>query len=41
MFINYKREITDYKRDYNRYLNEIWHRTEIPHYQHAGVAKFT
>ena len=21
--------------DYKRYLNEIWHRTQIPHYQHA------
>jgi len=27
--------------DYNRYLNQIWHRTQIPHYQHAGMAKFT
>ena len=27
--------------DYNRYLNEIWHRTQIPHYQHAVMAKFT
>jgi len=27
--------------DYNRYLNEIWHRTQIPHYQHSGMAKFT
>jgi len=27
--------------DYNRYLNEIWYRTQIPHYQHAGIAKFT
>ena len=27
--------------DYNIYLNQIWHRTQIPHYQHAGVAKFT
>jgi len=26
--------------DYNRYLNQIWHRTQIPHYQHAGMAKF-
>jgi len=24
--------------DYNRYLNQIWHRTQIPHCQHAGVA---
>ena len=23
--------------DYNRYLNQIWHRTQIPHYQHAGM----
>jgi len=27
--------------DYNRYLNQIWYRTQIPHCQHAGVAKFT
>jgi len=27
--------------DYNKYLNQIWHRTQIPHYQHAGMAKFT
>ena len=27
--------------DYNRYLNQIWYRTQIPHYQHAGMAKFT
>jgi len=27
--------------DYNRYLNQIWHRTRMPHYQHAGMAKFT
>jgi len=26
--------------DYNRYLNQIWHRTWILHYQHAGMAKF-
>ena len=26
--------------DYNRYLNQIWHRTQIPHYEHAGLAKF-
>jgi len=25
--------------DYNRYLNQIRYRTQIPHYQHAGVAK--
>jgi len=27
--------------DYNRYLNQIRYRTQIPHYQHAGLAKFT
>jgi len=27
--------------DYNRYLNEIWYRTQIPHCEHAGMAKFT
>ena len=27
--------------DYNRYLNQVWYRTQIPHYQHAGKAKFT
>ena len=27
--------------DYNRYLNQIWYRTQIPHYQHAGMTKFT
>ena len=27
--------------DYNRYLNQISYRTQIPHYQHAGMAKFT
>jgi len=27
--------------DYNRYLNQIWYRTQIPHCQHAGIAKFT
>jgi len=27
--------------DYNRYLNQIWYRTQIPHYQHAAMAKFT
>ena len=26
---------------YNIYLNQIWHRTQIPHYQHAGMDKFT
>jgi len=26
--------------DYNRYLNQIWYRTQIPHCQHAGMAKF-
>ena len=28
-------------RDYNRYLNQIWYRTQILPYQHAGMAKFT
>jgi len=28
-------------RDYNRYLNQIWYRTQILHYQHAGMVKFT
>ena len=27
--------------DYNKYLDQIWYSTQIPHYQHAGVAKFT
>ena len=27
--------------DNNRYLNQIWYRTQIQHYQHAGMAKFT
>jgi len=27
--------------DYNRYLNQIWYRTQILHYQHARMAKFT
>jgi len=27
--------------DYNRYLNQIWYRTQIPHYQHTWMAKFT
>jgi len=27
--------------DYSRYFNQIWYRTQIPHYQHAGMAKFT
>ena len=26
--------------DYNRYLNQIWYRTQIPHCKHAGMAKF-
>ena len=26
--------------DYNRYLNKIWHRTQIPHDQHAEMPKF-
>ena len=25
----------------DRYLNQIWYKTQIPHYQHAGMAKFT
>jgi len=25
--------------DYNRYSNQIWNITQIPHYQHAGMAK--
>jgi len=27
--------------DYNRYLNQIRYRAEIPHYQHAEMANFT
>jgi len=27
--------------DYNIYLNQIWYRTQILPYQHAGMAKFT
>ena len=27
--------------DYNIHLNQIWHRTQIPHYQPAGITKFT
>ena len=27
--------------DYNRYLTQIWYRTQIPHYHHAGMAKCT
>ena len=27
--------------DYNRYLKQISNRTQIPHYQHAGMPKFT
>jgi len=27
--------------DYDRYLNQNWYRTQIPHYQHAGMTKFT
>jgi len=27
--------------DYNRYLNQIWYITHIPHYKHAGMAIFT
>jgi len=26
--------------DYKIYLNQIWHRKQISHYQHAGMAKF-
>ena len=25
--------------DYSRYLNQIWYSTQIPYYQHAGMAK--
>ena len=27
--------------DYNRYLNQIWYRTQVSRYQHARMAKFT
>ena len=27
--------------DCNRYLDQVWYITQIPHYQHTGVAKFT
>jgi len=27
--------------DYNRYMKRIWYKTQIPHYQHARIAKFT
>jgi len=27
--------------DYNRYLNQIWYKAQIPHYQHAEMANFT
>ena len=27
--------------DYNRYLSQIWYRTQILPYQDAGMAKFT
>jgi len=30
-----------FQSDYNRYSNQIWYRTQIPHCQHAGMAKFT
>jgi len=30
-----------YLSDYNRYLNQMWYRTQILPYQHAGMAKFT
>ena len=33
-------DLSDYKC-YNKYLNQIWYRTQIPHYQHAKMAKFT
>jgi len=26
--------------DYTKYLNQIWYRAQIPHYQYAGMAKF-
>jgi len=26
---------------YDRYLNHIWYRAQIPHYQHARMVKFT
>jgi len=26
---------------YNIYLNQVWYRAEISHYEHAGMAKFT
>ena len=26
--------------DYNIYLNQIWYRAQIPHYQHVGITKF-
>jgi len=30
-----------YLSNYNIYLNQIWYGTQIPHYQHAGMTKFT
>ena len=27
--------------DYNRYLDQIWYSTQLPHYQYTEVAKFT
>jgi len=27
--------------DYNIYFIQIWHRTQVPHYIHAGMVKFT
>ena len=27
--------------DNNRYLNQLWYRAQLPHYQHAGMAKCT
>jgi len=26
---------------YSGYLNQIWHKAQIPHYQHAGIVKLT
>jgi len=31
----------DLLSDYKRYLNQIWYRTQMLHYQHARMAKFT
>jgi len=27
--------------DYNRYLNQFWYKSQIPHCRHAGMVKFT